>query len=235
MTPSPTPKRGWRSFDRVARIYAGAEALLFGRRLQAARTRGLSDLNAPERVLLLGEGDGRFAEALLTRFDACQVTIVDKSERMLELAVKRLFAHSARVNFMQADALHCAFEGPFDLVTTLFFLDCFDTEAQQRLFERLDPVLSHDATWLYADFDPGNGNVSGLGHRLTIWGLYAGFGLLTDIGTVRYHDPLPLFDEYGWGPLPPERVGLLRTATLRRTRAPRQPASPRRTASPPRA
>jgi ubiquinone/menaquinone biosynthesis C-methylase UbiE len=111
--------RSWRSFDRVARIYEGAERALFGQRLQAARTAGLDDLASPRRALLLGEGDGRFAAALLARFPNCEVHILDGSAQMLELARQRTQAH-ARVKTIHADAREYEFSGQYDLVTTLF-------------------------------------------------------------------------------------------------------------------
>jgi ubiquinone/menaquinone biosynthesis C-methylase UbiE len=208
--------RSWRSFDRVARIYEGAERALFGQRLQAARTAGLDDLASPRRALLLGEGDGRFAAALLARFPNCEVHILDGSAQMLELARQRTQAH-ARVKTIHADAREYEFSGQYDLVTTLFFLDCFGAEDQSRLLERISAVLSADALWLYADFDPGPGGIRGLRHQLLLWLLYGGFGLLTDIKALRYHDPLPRFASLGFVPRAPRhKAGLLRSLTLSR-------------------
>jgi SAM-dependent methyltransferase len=209
--------RGWRSFDHVAAIYERAERWCFGGRLHAARIAGLAELRSPRRALLLGEGDGRFAAALLSRFPDCEVHVVDRSPKMLELVRIRTRDFASRVLCVQADACDYAPTRDFDLVTTLFFFDCLSAAEQSRVVDRVTPALTADATWLYADFDPGPGGVRGLGHRLTLWALYGAFGLITDITTLRYHDPLPALAQRGFVPDARHRCsGLLRSVTLRR-------------------
>ena len=48
------------SFDRLAPHYRWMERILAGEKLQRCRTAHLDSVNTAERVLLAGEGNGRF-------------------------------------------------------------------------------------------------------------------------------------------------------------------------------
>ena len=52
-------------FNQLARPYRWLERAVFGGRLQRARCAHMQTFLAAESILLLGEGDGRFLEALL--------------------------------------------------------------------------------------------------------------------------------------------------------------------------
>ncbi len=81
-----TPPR----FDWLAPHYAWVEAVTFGGLLQWCRTALLPDLADARRVLVLGEGDGRFLAAFLASNRAAKVDVVDSSAAMLALARRRV-------------------------------------------------------------------------------------------------------------------------------------------------
>jgi len=83
---------GGMSFDSLAAHYRWMEWLLAGRKLQRCRTAFLRRINPPREVLLLGEGNGRFLEALLQAHPQARVTCVDASAAMLERARARMAA-----------------------------------------------------------------------------------------------------------------------------------------------
>ena len=61
------------SFDLLAPHYRWMEWVLAGEKLQRCRTAWLEVLPAPARVLILGEGNGRFLEALMRQIGRAHV------------------------------------------------------------------------------------------------------------------------------------------------------------------
>ena len=115
-------------YDKLADRYQLLEKLMFGSHLNRARTALLSLIPACRSALVLGDGDGRLLESLLTTQPECQITSIDQSERMLEIQQKRLSNHRLRANvsWRQQDARNLkGFDGQFDLLVSAFFLDCF--------------------------------------------------------------------------------------------------------------
>ena len=137
--------------DGIARWYRWLEYAGFGRALERRRGALLHQVTGVRRALVLGDGDGRGAAALLRVNSQVEVDYVELSARMLDLARAR--AGSDRVMYHRADALTMPLkEGAYDLVVTHFFLDCFDAPEQRRLVERVRPALCEDGRWLVSEF-----------------------------------------------------------------------------------
>lgn len=140
-------------FDPVARVYRLLEYAAFGRTLHRARIAHLSHVTAARRALLIGDGDGRFLVELLRVAPDVSVVSVDASAAMLQLAQARLSdTDRARVAFHHADIRAFTSPGPFDLVVTLFSLDCFTDADAAAIVHRMAPLVSADGQWLFADF-----------------------------------------------------------------------------------
>lgn len=139
----------------MAPHYRWLEFVLAGEKLQRCRTAFLSEDLKPGNVLILGEGNGRFL-AECEKLGPAKIVCVDASERMLELArrrVSRASGAATRIEFVHADAL--AWEPPagfFDVIVTHFFLDCFGPNDLQQLLSKLARGASGRARWLLADF-----------------------------------------------------------------------------------
>lgn len=175
------------TFDGLARIYRLLELAAFGHDLERARFCLLDRLASCSRILVLGEGDGRALARLVDIAPRAQIHCVDVSPAMLARASNRLVdAGRARVVFHQLDALSSPLPpGPFDAVTTMFFLDCF-TEAQVRcLVPEIAATLAPGATWLWADFRMPEAGWSRLRARVSIPLLYAFFRWQTGIPARR--------------------------------------------------
>lgn len=142
-------------FDRLAPVYRALEYLAFGRDLERARFCFLPELVGCPRILVLGEGDGRFLRRLAEAAPEAQIHCIDRSAAMLALASARVSAAGARgrVTFEQADVLD-AFFAPrsYDALVTLFFLDCFTAAQVAALAAKLRPALGAGGRWLFADF-----------------------------------------------------------------------------------
>ncbi|OUW85465.1 MAG: hypothetical protein CBD74_03415 [Saprospirales bacterium TMED214] len=122
------PKDTHHGYDQLAGRYQLFEKLMFGSSLAKARTALLSSIPACRSALVLGDGDGRLLEQLLTTQPNCQITSIDQSRRMLEIQQKCLSHHPRRddVTWRQQDARELeGFDRQFDLLVSAFFLDCF--------------------------------------------------------------------------------------------------------------
>ncbi|MES2438169.1 MAG: class I SAM-dependent methyltransferase [Verrucomicrobiota bacterium] len=168
------------NFDRLAPFYRAMELLTAGGKLQHCRTAFLHDIPAPRRVLLAGEGHGRFLPECAALFPQARITVVDSSARMLEITRRRTVPE--RVEFIHADLLE--WEAPpasFDLIVTHFFLDCFPAAPLSAVISRLGNAATADAHWLLADFQVPPGRAAALRSRAILALLYTFFRLATGL------------------------------------------------------
>lgn len=179
------------NFDRIARHYRWIEALCAGRLLQRSRIAWLEEVLHCRNALILGEGNGRFLTALLQRHADIQVTCIDSSQVMLDLARQRILRDGhdpSRVRFVHADAL--AWHPPhaaFDLIVTHYFLDCLSADAVAAIVHKLAATSTSDAIWLLADFcAPTRWR-----NRLILAWLYRFFGSVAGVSTSTFTDPAP--------------------------------------------
>ncbi len=145
---------------RLARTYRWLEYAAFGRLLERCRFAHLPQMTPARRVLILGEGDGRFLARFLATNRNAHVDVVESSPRMIAMARSRLSGSDARrVRFLAQDAR--AFHSPssaYDLVVVHFFFDCLEEEELRRLVGKLHSVLTPDALFVISEFHaPGNG------------------------------------------------------------------------------
>ena len=69
------------NFDRIAPWYRSLEWIVFGDKLQRCRIASLAEIGAPRRVLIVGEGDGRFLAEFLRVHPDAEVDCLDASVR----------------------------------------------------------------------------------------------------------------------------------------------------------
>lgn len=189
-----------KSFDRLARSYDWLEHFAFGTTLKRARNAFLDVLSSRRNVLILGEGDGRFLEALLRLNQHCRVDCVEQSPKMIARARIRLPPERlARVRFIQADATRLSLPAShYDAVVTLFFLDCCNEHALQRLVPRLSTSLKADGLWYLVDFQIPPSGWHNVHARAWLWLLYRFFRLTTDIAAQHWTDPTPYLMQEGF-------------------------------------
>ncbi len=148
-------------YDQLAGRYQLLETLMFGPHLDRARTALLSSIPACRSALVLGDGDGRLLEALLTNQPECQITSIDQSARMLELQQKRLANHPLRdnVSWRQQDARDFeGFDDQFDLLVSAFFLDCFTFQELETHLPLWLNTLRAGGHFYFVDFqEPDSG------------------------------------------------------------------------------
>ena len=171
------------SYDRLAGIYHLLEACTFGKVLQKARCAPLQE-DAPQHVLILGDGNGRFLEKALQSWPNAFFVSVERSEGMLRQARKRVDSH--RVRFVKADVtegLSHLDHGSFDAVVTHFFLDCFLEDTLKHLIPEVLSKLKHKGCWYISDFTGRQ-----WWQRLSLWIMYGFFHRLTETEADRLSD-----------------------------------------------
>lgn len=144
------------SFDALAPHYRWLEWVLAGEKLQRCRTAFLESARPPNRVLLAGEGHGRFLSECRRQWPRARITCLDASARMLHQARRRLIEHRLlceALDFIHADVLDWTpVEAEFDLIVTHFFLDCFPPSQLEGVVRRLARAATPEARWWVADF-----------------------------------------------------------------------------------
>lgn len=159
--------------DRIARWYRWMEYAAFGGSLRERREAFLFELGNPKKVLVLGDGDGRFLQVFAALYPAAEIDAVDLSERMVQLARAR----AERVTFHVADAREFEFSEEYDLAIAHFFFDCFEQDELQEMVARI-----RTKSWLISEFRNTKWSGPVLG------GLYFFFRLTTGLRTKKLPD-----------------------------------------------
>ncbi|MGC3992426.1 MAG: class I SAM-dependent methyltransferase [Chthoniobacteraceae bacterium] len=143
-------------FDRIAAYYHWMELFCAGGLMQRSRLAHLAGTKDCRSALLVGEGHGRFLEALLRYHPTIEVTFLDSSAQMIAHTRARLERRGldlSRVTFIHADLLQSELPGrTFDLIVTHFFLDCLQPAQLRRAVRMLGRSAAPEAIWLLADF-----------------------------------------------------------------------------------
>ena len=188
------------SFDAIAPWYRTLEVLAFGNALQRARVACLNDIEAPQRALIVGEGNGRFLEELLRTYPGIEVDCVDASENMLQLARQRLGGTAAgRVQFLHRDLLTWTPPAArYDLIVTHFFLDCFPATELGEIANKLSEAAAGKASWLLADFCLPSSGFARVHARAWLAAMYGFFRLTARIEAAELVDPAPFLRSAGF-------------------------------------
>ena len=81
---------GKTNFDLVASFYPLLEQIVFGSTLSRARRFFIPRVREGNKILLIGEGNGRFLFEMAKQTSSASVTVVDSSARMLASAARRI-------------------------------------------------------------------------------------------------------------------------------------------------
>ena len=168
------------NFDRLAPFYRTMERFTAGGKLQCCRVAFLGEIPEPRKLLLAGEGHGRFLPECVKLFPAARIVVVDASQRMLEIAAAKVT--SSRVEFVLADFLKWQSPpGEFDLIVSHFFLDCFPPDELAAVVSKLAELAAPHADWLLADFEIAPAGPARWRSRLIVATLYRFFRIVTGL------------------------------------------------------
>jgi ubiquinone/menaquinone biosynthesis C-methylase UbiE len=181
------------SFDTLAPHYRWMELILAGEKLQRCRTAFLDRISPPEKILIWGEGNGRFLSECRRTWREARIVCADASKRMLQLAKRRLERHglaTGAVEFLHADVFEWSpREHEFDLIVTHFFLDCFRAEQLQGIVGKLAVAARQKAAWLLADFQAPEVGLQRVRARLILKAMYLFFRIATRLPASRLTRP----------------------------------------------
>jgi len=137
--------------DRIAPYYKLLEYLSFGLYLQRTRTYFLPHLQTKQRILLIGDGDGRFLAQLLNINPTATIDSYDLSAGMILGAKSRITKH--QVNFYEQDITTTHLPNQtYDAIVANFFFDCFNTNQLTTLIASLKLSAQPDCLWFVSDF-----------------------------------------------------------------------------------
>ncbi len=176
------------NFDPVAPHYRWLETLVFGSQLQKARLAFVRQIDPPRRVLIVGEGDGRFLAEFVQAHPQAMIDCLEASARMIDLARKRL--SSERVRFLPEDIRSANLPaGYYDVVVTHFVLDCFSERALVEVVAKLACAAAPRANWLLADFREPRSGWKRWHAQFWLWLMYGFFRLTTEIEAAALVEP----------------------------------------------
>lgn len=190
------------NFDGVAPFYSLLESILAGPLMQRARHHSLEHMGPDDRVLLVGDGPGRFLEMLRRNHPRIQVTSLDCSAAMLRRSRQRMACigtGTGGLDWIHADAMTWPGNGEtFDGVVTHFVFDCHPAEDQQRLVDHLTPMMKSGARWLVAEFQPAPRGWRRIRSQILLALLYVFFRQAVRLPARRWNDPTPSLERAGW-------------------------------------
>lgn len=209
--------------DPLASIYRSLEYLAFGRALERCRIKLLEAAPGRRRVLIIGEGDGRFLSWILACTTHAKVDVIDSSQRMLDLAKSKIQPRDmARVRLLRQDALRELPEATYDTIVTNFFLDCLTEQEVNQFVPAVSRLLEPGGVWLVGDFHLPERGLRRFHAQVWLTVMYRFFAMTTGLRARRIPDYVALMKGVGltvereryW------RAGMITAQVWRRPTAP---------------
>jgi tRNA (cmo5U34)-methyltransferase len=116
----------------------------------AAAVRAAASPNEEPSILDIGAGTGLLSEMLLDAYPGATITLLDISEKMLEVAKAR-FRGREKVRFIAADYRHGELGGPFDLICSALSIHHLEKEEKRDLYGRIYRALGKG--WVFVNAD----------------------------------------------------------------------------------
>ncbi len=187
-------KSGVADYSRLAPLYLCFERLIYRQALQRCRTAFLTEL--PASLLVIGEGDGRFSEAVRKAYPKTKLTLVEPDAAMREEGMKRS-PESEKVRWLS--------EFPkephiYDALILNFVADCHEPEELKKLLQRTSPLLSHQKIVIVGDFFPEEVSNAPLRFmaRALVKVMYLFFRLSAAVRVQQLPPTQALLKELGW-------------------------------------
>lgn len=98
----------------------------------------------------IGAGTGLLSARILKAFPDAQITLIDLSAKMLDVARKRFSGNSA-ITFIESDYTNETFGKPFDFVVSSLSIHHLNHTDKQTLFKRIYQTLNHGGRFINAD------------------------------------------------------------------------------------
>lgn len=146
------------NYSAVAKVYRIIEYVAFGVLLQRVREWCLDFSECAGKVLIVGDGDGRFLEALLEKYPNVEVDYLEPSAGMMEQARARV-GNEYSVNWISEELEEWGGASEYDMVVAHYVLNAMEPsfrEGFQRALVRQTKVgglvavsdFSAPSTWV---------------------------------------------------------------------------------------
>jgi tRNA (cmo5U34)-methyltransferase len=101
-------------------------------------------------ILDIGAGTGLLSAIVLEKFPDARLTLLDISEKMLDIAKQR-FALRPSTTFRVGDSSTSDLGGPYDIVCSALSIHHLEAENKRRLFKRIHAALNPGGMFVNAD------------------------------------------------------------------------------------
>lgn len=139
------------NYDFIAPWYDRLSRMVFFKAQVNAQKEQLSFIENGQRILIVGGGTGWILEEIAAIKQNLEITYVEISANMLELARERKCGKNSVVFVNQAIEYFVDHE-PYDVIVTAFLFDNFGKERAELVFTDLDQKLKNNGLWLFSDF-----------------------------------------------------------------------------------
>ncbi len=101
-------------------------------------------------------GTGKFLRSLLTAAKTDHITYIDLSQQMINLSERYINKHipekREQVTFICGSIEAIPTDDQYDLIVTNYFLDVFNKEELEEVFNKLHAHFTSKGIWYYTDF-----------------------------------------------------------------------------------
>ena len=139
------------NYDFIAPWYDRLSRLVFFRSQVNAQKEQLSFIENHKSILIVGGGTGWILEEIAKLYQDLQITYVESSENMIELAKQKKYGKNT-VDFVSVPIENFTDIMLFDVILTGFLFDNFKNDRAELVFLELDKKLKKKGFWLFSDF-----------------------------------------------------------------------------------
>lgn len=101
-------------------------------------------------VLDIGSGTGLFTSLLLKKYPKANITLIDISEKMTDIAKER-FSNFSNINYIIDDYTSYEFDSKFDIIISSLSIHHLTDVEKRNLYQRVYSFLNEDGIFLNAD------------------------------------------------------------------------------------
>lgn len=102
------------------------------------------------KVIDLGAGTGLLTQFILLKYPDAQVTLVDISDKMIEMAQKR-FTNNKNIKYVVADYYEYKFKEKYDFVVSALSIHHLTNEQKEELYAKCYEGLNNNGCFVNAD------------------------------------------------------------------------------------
>ena len=186
-------------FNRLSRNYQLLSSITFGSTILKSQFHYLSSVPTPTSILVIGGGTGELLVELMEQYPNSQIDWCDYSIEMINKAKGKLSSNNShQVNFINEDILNFENLKQYELICSMFVLDCFIEDDLEILIKRLK-IFSNKATYIIiTDFNIPQKLIPKIIAKLVVSFLYLVFNRFYHLRNQTLMDYEKEFKKYGF-------------------------------------